>query len=112
MADETASAVQAILDEMPRKLNRQATTGVDVVVQLNLTGNGGGKFYLSVRKEALTVTRGTYARPNLTMTVSATDYVALCRGKLNGQVAFMNGKLKMQGDMGVAMKLPSFFEQP
>jgi len=31
-------------------------------------------------------------------------------GKLNGQMAFMSGKLKLKGDMGLAMKLASLFQ--
>jgi putative sterol carrier protein len=31
--------------------------------------------------------------------------VALTEGKLDGTMAFMSGKLKVKGDMGLAMKL-------
>ena len=33
------------------------------------------------------------------------DFVSMVNGKLNPQMAFMSGKLKIQGDMGLAMKL-------
>ncbi|MBT6490533.1 MAG: SCP2 sterol-binding domain-containing protein, partial [Deltaproteobacteria bacterium] len=32
---------------------------------------------------------------------------AIINGELNGQMAFMSGKLKVQGDMMLAMKLGS-----
>ena len=31
-------------------------------------------------------------------------------GKLSGQMAFMSGKLKLKGDMGLAMKIGSMFQ--
>ena len=31
-------------------------------------------------------------------------------GKLSGQMVFMSGKLKVKGDMGLAMKLGSLFQ--
>ena len=33
------------------------------------------------------------------------DFLNIVNGKLNPQMAFMSGKLKIQGDMGLAMKL-------
>jgi len=32
-------------------------------------------------------------------------------GKLNGQVAFMSGKLRIAGDMGLALKMQTLFQQ-
>jgi putative sterol carrier protein len=33
-------------------------------------------------------------------------------GALDGQQAFMTGKLKIKGDMGLAMKMGNFFAPP
>jgi acyl-CoA dehydrogenase len=43
------------------------------------------------------------------ITVSEADLVALASGKLNPMAAVMGGKVKIKGDMGVAMKLSSLF---
>jgi acyl-CoA dehydrogenase len=40
--------------------------------------------------------------------IKAEDMEALMAGKLNPMMAFMSGKIKVKGDMGVAMKLQSF----
>ena len=37
--------------------------------------------------------------------MSMADFLALAAGDLNPQMAFMLGKLKIEGDMGLAMKL-------
>lgn len=39
--------------------------------------------------------------------VSFADFLAMADGKLNGTVAFMQGKLKVEGDMSAAMQLQS-----
>jgi putative sterol carrier protein len=40
--------------------------------------------------------------------MAETDFLDLVSGKLNGQMAFLTGKLKVAGDMGLALKLGSF----
>lgn len=42
-----------------------------------------------------------------TMTISIEDFAAMQAGELDGTTAFMTGKLKIEGDMGIAMKLQS-----
>ena len=44
-----------------------------------------------------------------TIAVSQSDLQGLILGDLNPMTAFMFGKLKITGDMGVAMKLQSLF---
>ena len=43
--------------------------------------------------------------PNLTITVSDESWMEIVNGSLNAQMAFMTGKLKIQADMSLAMKL-------
>ena len=42
-----------------------------------------------------------------TIKMDFADFADLIGGKLDGMTAFMTGKLKIEGDMGVAMKLQS-----
>ncbi|KPI99776.1 Non-specific lipid-transfer protein [Papilio xuthus] len=44
-------------------------------------------------------------KPDVTFTISDDDVVELISGKLNPQKAFFQGKIKIQGNMGLAMKL-------
>jgi putative sterol carrier protein len=65
-----------------------------------------------IKDGACNVAEGAHASPNMTMTMAAQDYVDMISGKLNGQMAFMSGKLKIAGDMGLAMKMQSLFKRP
>ena len=42
----------------------------------------------------------------------AGDWVKIMTGQLDGTAAFMQGKLKIKGDMGLAIKMPSLFKRP
>ena len=44
-------------------------------------------------------------KADITITIKDDDMVDLASGKLNPQQAFMKGKLKIKGNMGLAMKL-------
>ena len=44
-----------------------------------------------------------------TISVSKDDFIALATGNLDPMMAFMSGKLKVAGDMSVAMGLQSIF---
>ena len=62
-----------------------------------------------LRLRNLTVTEGKNDNPGVTLTMAASDFLDLANGSLNGQMAFMTGKLKIAGDMSLAMKLGSVF---
>lgn len=112
MAEEVGAAVREIFRLMPEQLNEDTARGMNAVIQFNLTGDGGGEWYVAIADGSCAVSQGTHASPNMTMTMAAADYVDMILGKLNGQMAFMSGKLKIAGDMGLAMKMQSLFKRP
>jgi multifunctional beta-oxidation protein len=48
--------------------------------------------------------------PNIEITMAEADFMSLINGTLNGQMAFLSGKLKIKGDMTLALKLQSVFK--
>ena len=67
------------------------------------------QYHFTVTNETIEVKRGKHASPNITVTMKESDYLDMVNGKLNGQMAFMTGKLKIAGDMGLALKLQTLF---
>merc|ERR1719460_2278813 len=51
------------------------------------------------------MTQGETAKPDCTISMMDADFLAMVAGKLNGQQAFMQGKLKLKGNMMLAQKL-------
>ena len=98
--------VSDIFLEITAKLERDQglVAGINTIYQFNVTGTDGGSWYVDLTSRP-TVSQGIKAGAICTITISAQDFVDIMAGKLNGQWAFMTGKLKIEGDMGSAMKL-------
>jgi putative sterol carrier protein len=48
----------------------------------------------------------------MTLQMAASDYVALTRGEINPMALFATGKVKLLGDMGLALKFQQLFNSP
>ena len=98
-----------IFKEMPNRFNKEAAAGVDATYQFDLTGDGGGTWQVKVTETGCDVAEGSPAEPSITITMASSDYVDMIAGKLNPQMAFMGGKLKIKGDMSLALKMQQIF---
>lgn len=103
------SDVAAFFEQVPGKVNKDKIKDMNCVYQFNITGEGGGDWNIVIANGSATVNEGIADDPNITITMEAGNFVSLLQGKLNGQMAFMTGKLKIKGEMGLAMKLQSVF---
>jgi len=101
--------VQEIFDAMPSRFRPDKAAGTSAVVQYDISGEGGGTWHAIIKDGACTVNQGPAPSANLTLQVSAQDWIDMTSGKQNPQMLFMSGKLKLKGDMGLAMKLGSMF---
>jgi putative sterol carrier protein len=63
-----------------------------------------------IKDNKCTVTQGTAPAAKLTVTADSADFIKIFTGQLDGMQAFMQGKLKLAGDMSLAMKLMGLFK--
>jgi len=96
-------SAEDVLKKLPAAFNADAASGTNAVLQFN----SSKPHYATIKDGTCTVTAGTAPSPDLTITMEDADLEQLLKGELNGMTAFMTGKLKIEGDMGVAMKLQS-----
>ncbi|MDA8395511.1 MAG: SCP2 sterol-binding domain-containing protein [Candidatus Dormibacteraeota bacterium] len=108
MSDENPTPKE-IMERIPSAFKPEKATGVTAVFQWDVGGEQGGHWFVTVKDSACQVEEGQTEAPNITLTIADDNFVKLLTGKLDGTVAFMTGKLKVKGDMGLAMKLPQLF---
>lgn len=81
------------------------TKGKEGVYQFNLSGDDGGTFQMIIEPGQARAVKGEEKAPSVVLTMKADDYKELVAGSLNPTAAFMGGKLKIKGNMGLALKL-------
>ncbi len=102
--------VKETFDAMAGRFRADKAAGVNATIQYDISGDQGGTWHTVIKDGACTVNPGAAANPNLTLGMSAQDWLDMVAGKLSGQMAFMSGKLKLKGDMGLAMKVGGLFQ--
>jgi len=104
MADKAVKS-RALLKVLGKALETQGESLVAKfkgVVRFNIDGV---EFLLDLKNGSGSIQEGGEGAAELTVTVSDDNFAKLVEGSLNPQQAFMTGKLKIKGAMGLAMKL-------
>lgn len=97
------------LIEMHKLFNPEVAGDLSAVYLFDISGPGGGKWTLSIQDGKCELSEGDNNTPTVTISISDQDWLAIQKGTLNSQMAFMMGKLRVSGDMGLALKLQSMF---
>ena len=108
MADEIT--VQELMNRMPKAFKPETATGVEAIIQYHLTGSEGGDWIIQINDGMIDIQPGVSPDPKVTLTADAQDYKDVILGRSNAMQAFMQGKLKLAGDLSLAMKLPNMFQ--
>ena len=89
-----------------RRVGRNEIVGkIGAVFQFDLSGEGGGTWAVDLKSGSGSVSQGAADKADCTIAMNSEDFLALMSGQLDGQQAFMSGKLKVSGDMMLATKL-------
>ena len=103
------ATVKETFDQMASRFRTDKAAGVNATIQYDISGDGGGTWHAVIKDGTCAVSPGPAANPNLSLQMSGQDWLDMLSGKQSGQTLFMSGKLKLKGDMGLAMKLGSMF---
>lgn len=106
-----AEDVWSLFPDMVERFLPEKAGDINATILFDLSGDNGGVFWIKIADGAATTGAGAVSDPAMTVKASADDWLAVATGQMNAMQAFMTGKLKVLGDMGLAMKLQTIFLQ-
>lgn len=104
-----AAAIKEFFKQLPSKLDAGAAEDVDVVYQFDLSGAQGGQYIVTIREGACQVKEGRHEDPHVILSMAGEDCVKVLNGELSGPAAAMSGRIRISGDIELAMQLRMLF---
>ena len=77
----------------------------DVVVLFHIQGDGGGTWQVDSRVDPVEIGPVTEGPKDCQIWCSAVDFMGILKGTLDARRAFLGGKLRVVGDVGLAVRL-------
>lgn len=103
-------SINDLMQRMPDAFLPEKAGDTKAIIQFNFTGDQESQWFAVIKGGACSVEEGVDESPTLALTADGQDYVDVITGKIDGMQAFMKGKLKLKGDLNLAMKMMNFFK--
>jgi putative sterol carrier protein len=94
------------------RFDPSAAEGLAAVYQFDLSGSPGGQYHLVVGNGTCAALEGSHQQPDVTFSLSESDCIGLFDGELDGASLYLSGRLKVAGDLGLALRLSTLFPRP
>jgi putative sterol carrier protein len=115
MTDQTSSdqvTPEQVFEQLPNYFQADKAGNTNATINFDLSGDQGGQWWVKIADGTATTGKGLAENPNLTLLADGRDYARIATGQMDPTAAFMQGKLKIKGDMGLAIRMQSLFKRP
>lgn len=99
--------LESIFSNMADHFQSDKAGDTNMSLLFDLSGEGGGQWNAQIVDGKFNVNKGPVANPDATLKMDADDFEAMSKGDLNPMMAFMSGKIKVDGDLNTVMKFQS-----
>lgn len=101
--------VERALDSLSRSGDLEKLKGMDATIVFDIAGADGGLWTVEVEDGQVRVEEGAAESADVTVEATSEDLIGLIKGDLNPMAAFMQGRLKVKGNLSIAMQLQKLF---
>ena len=103
--------VQEIFRRMPEAFLPDRAGSLKAVFQIELTGEGAGAWSVAISDGTITVRPGKAESADVAIKMDSKDYIDLVLEKATPFSLFMNGKIDIRGDEGLAVHFHEMFDR-
>jgi putative sterol carrier protein len=108
MVDEIT--IEELMNRMPKAFLPDKAVDVEAVIQYHLTGEEAGDWVVKIGDGKCEVERGTTENATMTLRADSQDYKDIILGNLDPMTAFMQQKVKLTGNLNMALGLTKYFK--
>ena len=94
---------------MPLAFNARAARGLRAVIQFRITGAEPGDYYLRIADGECLFHEGVFPAPDVSIHARSDIWLAIAHGKLDGTLAYLMRRYRVEGDVLLLMRLKSLF---
>ena len=99
-----------VFGRMGETFDPDAASGVDVVFQFNITGDGGGDWACVIKNQTCEIGEGQHGSPGCTLKMETGDFTQMMTGALPPMQAYTSGKLIIEGDIMKSQLIEKLFK--
>ena len=103
--------ISEVMTKIPTAFRADRAADIEAVVHFKFTGPEAGEWNAAIRNGSCEVAQGIpRTKPSVSVVADSANFVKIVTGELDGMQAFMQGKIKLTGDLNLAMKLMQMFK--
>ncbi|TDT30082.1 SCP2 sterol-binding domain-containing protein [Naumannella halotolerans] len=104
-----ASRVQQLFEALAGRLDREQAAKIERTIQWKITDEDPGVWAFKIDNGSGDLISGGVDNPDATFVTDSETWIGVAEGTLDPMRQFMSGKLKVEGDMMLALRVPKFF---
>ena len=107
----TANSAKEVFDNICDRFQPSRAGTESAMFKFDLAGDLGGQFWAHIANGACAAGEGDApSDPDITIIGTGEDFLKLVNQQMQPMIALMQGKIKVQGSMGIALKMISWFD--